>query len=55
LRWTAVFPTDGIADSKAEHYELVVDGPIGENGITLRAFDSMNNADTTHVGGPGRK
>jgi len=55
LRWTAVFPTDGIADSKTEHYELVVDGPIGENGITLRAFDSMNNADTTHVGGPGRK
>jgi hypothetical protein len=55
LRWTAVFPTDGIADSKTEHYELVVDGPIGESGITLRAFDSMNNADTTHVGGPGRK
>jgi WD40 repeat protein len=49
LRWTAVFPTDGIADSKTEHYELVVDGPIGESGITIRAFDSMNNADTTHV------
>jgi hypothetical protein len=52
LRWTAVFPTDGIADSKTERYELVVDGSIGENGITIRAFDSMNNADTTHVGAP---
>src|SRR5499427_949332 len=50
LRWTGVFPTDGIADSKTEHYELVVDGPVGESGITIRAFDSMNNADTTHVG-----
>jgi SMP-30/Gluconolactonase/LRE-like region len=49
LRWTAVFPTDGIADSKAEHYELVVDGSIGEAGITIRAFDAMNNADTAHV------
>jgi hypothetical protein len=55
LRWTAVFPTDGIADSKTEHYELIVDGPIGESGITIRAFDSMNNADTTHVGAPPRK
>jgi hypothetical protein len=52
LRWTAIFPTDGIADSKTERYELVVDGSIGENGITIRAFDSMNNADTTHVGAP---
>jgi SMP-30/Gluconolactonase/LRE-like region len=52
LRWTAVFPTDGIADSKTERYELVVDGPIGESGVTIRAFDSMNNADTTHVGAP---
>jgi len=52
LRWTAIFPTDGIADSKTEHYELVVEGPIGESGITIRAFDSMNNADTAHVGTP---
>jgi hypothetical protein len=50
LRWTAVFPVDGIADSRTEHYELVVDGLLGESGITIRAFDSMNNADTTHVG-----
>jgi sugar lactone lactonase YvrE len=52
LRWTAVFPVDGIADSKSERYELVVDGSIGDSGITIRAFDSMNNADTTHVGAP---
>ena len=25
-RWRGVFPTDGIADSRQEHYELVVEG-----------------------------
>ena len=49
LRWTAVFPVDGIADSKSERYELTLDGVLGESGITIRASDSMNNTDTTHV------
>ena len=49
LKWTAVFPVDGIADSKSERYELTLEGPLGESGITIRASDSMNNADTTHV------
>ena len=52
LRWTAIFPVDGIADSKSERYELVLDGTIGESGITLRAADSMNNSDTIHVAKP---
>jgi hypothetical protein len=51
-RWTAVFPRDGIADSKSEHYELPIDGEIGEIGITIRASDAMNNTDTTHVAPP---
>jgi hypothetical protein len=49
LRWIAIFPIDGIADSKSERYELTIDGPLGDTGVTLRAQDSMNNADTTHV------
>jgi hypothetical protein len=49
LRWTAVFPVDGIADSKSERYELTLDGVLGESGITIRASDSMNNTDTAHV------
>jgi len=52
IRWTAVFPRDGIADSKTEHYEVTIDGEIGETGITIRASDSMNNTDTTHVAAP---
>ena len=47
--WTAVFPTDGIADSRQEHYELTLDGAIGPRGLSLRASDSMNNVATHQV------
>ena len=53
-RWRGVFPVDGIADSRAEHYELAIDGELGERGVTLRANDSMNNVATTHVDAPRR-
>ena len=53
-RWRGVFPVDGIADSRSEHYELVVDGELGDRGLTLRATDSMNNIATTHVDAPKR-
>ena len=54
-RWRGVFPVDGIADSRDEHYELSVDGELGERGLTLRASDSMNNVATTHVPAPRRR
>jgi sugar lactone lactonase YvrE len=54
-RWRSVFPVDGIADSREEHYELPVDGELGERGLTLRASDSMNNVSTTHVDAPRRQ
>jgi hypothetical protein len=54
-RWRGVFPVDGIADSRQEHYELAVDGELGDRGLTLRASDSMNNVETIHVDAPGRK
>src|SRR5262249_21999253 len=54
-RWRGVFPVDGIADSREEHYELAVDGELGERGLTLRASDSMNNVATTHVPAPRRR
>jgi len=54
-RWRSVFPVDGIADSRDEHYELPVDGELGERGLTLRASDSMNNVATTHVDAPRRR
>jgi hypothetical protein len=54
-RWRAVFPVDGIADSPNEHYELAVDGELGDRGLTLRATDSMNNVSTAHVDPPARR
>jgi hypothetical protein len=47
--WKAVFPVDGIADSKSEHYEIRVEGRIGPRGLTLRAMDAMNNIATAQV------
>jgi hypothetical protein len=52
VHWTALFPKDGIADSKSERYEVTIDGRIGDGGLTIRASDSMNNTDTKHVPAP---
>jgi sugar lactone lactonase YvrE len=50
--WRGVFPADGIADSKSEHYEVAIDGPLGPRGLTLRAVDAMNNLATAQVDAP---
>jgi sugar lactone lactonase YvrE len=54
LHWRGVFPVDGIADSREEHYELAIEGELSERGLTLRAADSMNNVATAHVDAPKR-
>ena len=51
-RWRGVFPVDGIADSREEHFELPIDGELGDKGLTLRATDTMNNIATAHVDAP---
>jgi hypothetical protein len=53
--WGAAFPRDGIADSREEHYELVIDGELGDRGLTLRATDAMENVATAHVDAPARR
>jgi hypothetical protein len=52
LKWRGVFPVDGIADSRQEHYEVALEGTVGERGVTVRASDSMNNVETAHVDPP---
>jgi hypothetical protein len=47
--WKPVIPTDGIADSRQEHYELTLPAAIGPGGLSLRATDSMNNVATSQV------
>jgi hypothetical protein len=54
-RWRGVFPKDGVADSKVEHYELAIDGELGELGLAIRASDVMNNVANGHVDKPSRR
>ena len=49
LNWRPVFPRDGIADSRSEHYEVTIDGELGPRGLSLRVTDAMNNVATTQV------
>jgi sugar lactone lactonase YvrE len=49
LEWRAVFPTDGIADSRVERYEVLLNQPLAPRGLTIRATDSMNNVVTRTV------
>jgi hypothetical protein len=54
-RWRAVFPKDGMADSRDERYELTIDGELPDRGLTLRASDSMNNVASTQVDAPRKR
>ena len=42
-RWQTIYPRDGIADSRFEQFELVLDGDAGARGLILRAADALNN------------
>jgi hypothetical protein len=46
-RWQAVYPKDGIADSRFEQYELTVPETQGTLGVVLRAADALNNVSST--------
>lgn len=41
-RWQTIYPKDGIADSRFEQFELVLDGEQ-VRGVIVRAADSLNN------------
>jgi hypothetical protein len=41
-RWQAVYPKDGIADSRFEQFELPLEGDAAR-GVIIRATDSLNN------------
>src|SRR4029077_2714776 len=42
-RWQTIYPKDGIADSRLEQFELVLDGEPGTRGVIIRATDALNN------------
>ena len=42
-RWRTIYPKDGIADSRVELFELVLDGDAGSRSVVIRATDALNN------------
>jgi sugar lactone lactonase YvrE len=46
-RWQTVYPKDGIADSRFEQFELLLEGDAVTRGVTLRATDALNNTAST--------
>ena len=42
-RWQTIYPRDGIADSRSEHYELTLEGEVAVRDVIIRATDSLNN------------
>jgi hypothetical protein len=42
-RWHAVYPLDGIADSRREEFELRIAGDAAARAVIIRATDALNN------------
>ena len=53
-RWQTIYPKDGIADSRFEQFELVLDGDAGARGVILRATDALNNVASARGEAPAR-
>lgn len=51
LVWHTAFPVDGIADSRTERFEIVVEN-LDARGLSLRAIDAMNNTAAAHAAAP---
>ena len=48
-RWITIYPTDGIADSRNEQFELMLEGDAGARGVIVRATDALNNVASADV------
>ena len=42
-RWQTIYPKDGIADSRVEQFELVLEGEAAARGVIIRTADALNN------------
>ena len=54
-RWQTIYPKDGIADSRFEQFELVLDGEPGARGVIIRATDALNNVASARGDVPRRR
>jgi len=51
-RWQTIYPRDGIADSRFEQFELVLEGDVAARGVIIRATDALNNVTSTRGEAP---
>jgi hypothetical protein len=42
-RWHALYPRDGIADSRVEQFELRLESEAAARGVIIRTIDALNN------------
>lgn len=57
-RWQTIYPRDGIADSRIEQFELMLEGDTAARGVIIRATDSLNNITSARgeaPAAPGRR
>jgi hypothetical protein len=50
-RWHAIYPTDGIADSRTEAFELTLDSETAA-GVVIRATDALSNTTSARGDAP---
>ena len=48
--WHAIYPMDGIPDSRSEQFEIVLEGDVAADRIIIRASDTMSNLTTVEGG-----
>ena len=45
-RWRVAYPIDGLADSRREQFEIMLDEADTSRNVIIRASDTMNNVAT---------
>jgi outer membrane protein assembly factor BamB len=51
-KWQTIYPKDGIADSRVEQFELVLEGEAAARGVIVRAADALNNVSSARGEAP---
>jgi sugar lactone lactonase YvrE len=51
-KWQTIYPKDGIADSRVEQFELVLEGEAAARGVIVRAADALNNVSSVRGEAP---
>ena len=51
-KWQTIYPKDGIADSRVEQFELVLEGEAAARGVIVRVADALNNVSSARGEAP---